>query len=318
MAKPATVLVVEDDAPTRKHVEEVLTGHGYRVETLGDGIAAVERVRKPPCPDLLILNASLPRMTGLEVCRAMRTLATELFVPVIMLSTRDDIESKVEGLKAGADDYVVLPFSPRELGARVAAKLRIKEALDKLVVRSQELEAQSITDELTGLLNQRAAERRLSDEFRRAQRYNGPLSVILIDIDSFRSVNERHGHLSGDKVLMEVGELLSKAVREVDMVARFGGEEFMLILPETHFTGSLRVADRISRSLKEHVFLLDGGNVQLTVSLGISFFPSQKIDSAELLVSFAEQALSQAKKEGGNRVCLQQQLSYLYTPGSAE
>ena len=316
MAAARRILVVDDDAAVIRQVADLLGEDDYVVDTAADGIAAIEKVRADP-PDLLLLDVMMPRMNGLEVCRIVKSLSTDAFIPIILLTAKGDVDSKVTGLKLGADDYLAKPFNPLELRARVASMLRIKALQDKVNVKRRELEALSITDDLTRLFNHRAMQQRLRDEFRRAQRYNEPLSVIMADLDHFKQVNDRHGHQFGDLVLQQVAKQILSCVRQVDVVARYGGEEFLVILPETHFTGSLTVAERIWQAIGAHDFTDGSKHHRLTVSLGISFFPTKSVASVEDLVGFADEALYNAKSQGRDRICLHQHLNYIYRPDRA-
>lgn len=307
------ILVVDDDVSNLRHAEEALAAEGYIIETATDGIQAVEKVRARP-PDLLLLDVMMPKMNGLEVCRIVKSMSQDIFIPIILVTVQGDLDSKVMGLKLGADDYVAKPYNPLELRARVQSMLRIKALQDKVLSKRKDLEALSLTDDLTGLFNHRALQQRLKDEFMRAQRYNEPLSVLMVDVDHFKQINDQHGHLFGDFALIEIAKVMQKSVREIDVVARYGGEEFLVILPQTHFSGSLTVADRVWRAVGAEP--LNNGNIsaQVTVSIGISFYPNKNVTSVENLVSFADQALYQAKREGRNRICLHQHLSYMYRP----
>ncbi|MBI5511715.1 MAG: diguanylate cyclase [Deltaproteobacteria bacterium] len=307
------ILVVDDDASLREFAVETLATLGYTIETAADGVQAIEKVRADP-PDVIILDVMMPKMNGLEVCRVVKSFAVESFIPIILVTVKADIESKVTGLKIGADDYLTKPYNPLELRARVASMLRIKAIQDKLNAKRRELESLSITDDLTGLHNHRAMQQRLKDEFLRAQRYNDPLSLLMVDIDHFKQVNDQNGHLFGDFVLAEISRVLCKAVRETDFVARYGGEEFLVILPQTHFAGSLPVAERLWRSVAAHPFADAKVSVSLTVSVGVSFFPNKNVATAEDLLASSDQALYQAKREGRNRICISQHVSYLYRP----
>lgn len=314
--RAARVLVVDDDAVNRQLASDTLAAAGYDVSSAVDGVEALERVRREP-PDLLILDVMMPRMNGLEVCRIVKSVASDTFIPIILVTVKSDVDSKVAGLKLGADDYIGKPYNPLELRARVESMLRIKALQDRINAKRRELEALSLTDELTGLLNHRAMQKRLKDEFSRAQRYNDPLSILMIDIDHFKAVNDAHGHLVGDRVLAEIAHTLVGSVREIDVAARYGGEEFLIILPQTHFAGSLAVAERIWRAVGEHRFSVEGVDLRLTISVGVSFFPNKSVTSPDRLVALADEALYQAKRDGRNRICLNQQLSYVYRPGSS-
>ncbi|HET6347323.1 MAG TPA: diguanylate cyclase [Myxococcota bacterium] len=315
MGETSKILVADDDPSFLKLLAETLGGAGYTVETAADGAQAMEKLRATS-PDLLILDVMMPKMNGLEVCRIVKQSA-EAFLPVILVTVKGDVDSKVTGLKLGADDYISKPFNPLELQARVASMLRIKSLQDKINVKRQELEALSVTDELTGLLNHRAMQQRLRDEFARAQRYNEPLSVVMLDVDHFKRINDTHGHQCGDRVLEKLGKVLAKSVRDIDIVARYGGDEFLVILPQTHFSGSLTVADRIWRAASLESVTTKKEVIQLTISVGVSFFPNKNISTVEELVHFADQALYQAKREGRNRICLHQHLNYMYRPDTA-
>ena len=312
----AKILVVDDDASLKQAAVDTLAGLGYTIETASDGVEALEKVRADP-PDLMILDVMMPKMNGLEVCRIVKSFAAESFIPIILVTVKSDIESKVTGLKVGADDYLTKPYNPMELRARVASMLRIKAVQDKIEGKRRELESLSVTDDLTGLHNHRALQQRLRDEFLRAQRYNAPLSVLMIDIDHFKQVNDKLGHLFGDFVLAEIAKVLGKAVRETDFLARYGGEEFLVLLPQTHFAGSLPVADRIWRSVAQKEFADGKSSVRITVSVGVSFFPNKNVASADDLLANSDQALYQAKREGRNRICIFQHVSYLYHPDGA-
>ncbi len=310
------VLVVDDDAANRRLVTETLDGAGYEIVTAADGVEALEKMRRDP-PDLMILDVMMPRMNGLEVCRIVKSSASDTFIPIILVTVKNDIDSKVAGLNLGADDYIGKPYNPVELRARAESMLRIKALQDRINSKRRELESLSLTDDLTGLLNHRAMQKRLKDEFSRAQRYNDPLSLLMIDVDHFKAVNDTHGHQVGDRVLKELAQVILESVREIDVAARYGGEEFLVILPQTHFSGSLAVAERVWRSVGEHQFAPDESDLRLTVSIGISFFPNKSVSTSDRLVALADEALYQAKRDGRNRICLHQQLSYVYRPGSA-
>jgi two-component system cell cycle response regulator len=307
------VLVAEDDRIYRQTVTKVLVDHGLRVEAVEDGQAAVDRVRKGGI-DLVILDIVMPRLTGTEACRIIKGLAEERFLPVILLTSKSDIESRIEGLRIGADDYVGKPFDERELLARVDNILRLKRAHDDVVESKRRLEQLAIQDELTGVYNYRYLHTRLSEEFKRAQRYRYPLACAMIDIDRFKQFNDEFGHDTGDAVLREVATRIAGAVREVDVVARYGGEEFLLVLPNTHFAGALTVADRVWRAVGQKPIAVAERRHKVTVSVGVSLYPSRDIKGKDQLLKSADEALYRAKNEGRDRICVFQQQGYLYRP----
>lgn len=323
MAERAKILVVDDSRTQLEWLVQVLEREGYEVTTASDGKEAIRLVRTQP-PDLVLLDMILPDMDGLEVVRIVKARREERFVPVILLSVRSDLDSKVAGLRVGADDFLAKPFAEAEILARCAAMLRIKQLQERLHEMQRKLEEQSVTDALTGLKNRRFFDERLQEEFRRAQRYGDYLSLIMIDLDHFKQVNDRFGHPAGDSVLRDAAALIRASIRDPDICARYGGEEFAVVLPKTHMSGALAVAERIWRELgqKEYEIPLGpaaaGGApgpapaVRVTASIGIAFYPSKDIASGELLLRFADQALYQAKRAGRNTICLYQAAAYRY------
>ena len=270
-------------------------------------------VRADP-PDLVLLDMILPDMDGLEVLRIIKARPEDQFIPVIILSVRSDLDSKVTGLRIGADDFLAKPFAEAEILARCAAMLRIKTLQDQLRRTQRKLAEQAITDELTGLKNRRAFDERIQEEFRRAQRYADPVSLIMLDLDNFKLVNDRYGHPFGDVVLAGAAHEIRASVRDPDICARYGGEEFAVILPKTHLSGALSVAERVWKQLGAREYASPSGTpIHVTASLGVAFYPSKDITAPELLLRFADEALYQSKRAGRNTICLYQaQAAYRY------
>ncbi len=324
MAEGATILVVDDSRTQLDWLVQVLSRDGYQVLTAMDGREAIRKVRSQP-PDLVLLDMILPDMDGLEVLRIIKARGDEEFIPVILLSVKSDLESRVSGLRIGADDFLAKPFADAEVLARAAAMLRIKALQDQLREAKAKLQLASITDGLTGLYNHRHFQDELRKELNRAQRYSDTISLIMIDLDHFKRVNDQFGHPFGDQVLKETAILIRASLREPDVCARYGGEEFAIILPKTHLAGALTVAERIWRGMAgkvHHANPTELGEstwtgpthpeVVVTASIGIAFFPSKDVTNAELLVKHADEALYRAKREGRNMICLFQAQSYRY------
>jgi len=313
------ILVVDDSRTQLDWLVQVLLRDGYDVVTAATGREAIVKARTL-APDLVLLDMILPDMDGLEVLRLVKACPDERFLPVIILSVKSDVDSKVAGLRIGADDFISKPFAEQEILARCAAMLRIKKLQDQLRSTRRSLEEQSVTDALTGLKNRRFFDERFPEEFRRAQRYGDPVSLMMIDLDHFKQVNDQFGHQMGDVVLRDAAQVIKASVRDPDICARYGGEEFAVILPKTHLSGALTVAERVWRGLKEKVYRQEvpavgqAGmvEVRVTASIGLAFFPSKDILSAELLVKFADEALYQAKRSGRNNICLYQVQNYRY------
>lgn len=307
------VLVADDDRVTREYVAGLLRGKMLEVETTESGQKAVERVGKGGI-DLVLLDIIMPGLSGLDCCRLIKTLTQDTFLPVVLLTGKTDTESRVEGLRIGADDYVCKPFDERELLARVHGMLRIKRLHDDVQSAKARLAHLAVHDELTGLYNYRYLHTRLNEEFKRAERYRDPLACAMVDIDNFKLFNDRFGHDVGDKVLHEVACRLRGAVREIDVVARYGGEEFLLVLPSTHFSGALTVADRVWRSVGAEPIEVDGTVHEVTVSAGVALYPSRDVKTKDQLLKAADKALYQAKADGRNRICVFQHQGYIYKP----
>jgi diguanylate cyclase (GGDEF)-like protein len=313
----STIVLADDDRLTREAVASVLRAQGYEVEQLGDGQAAVERVAKGGV-ELVLLDILMPRLSGLEACRLIKSMTSDSFLPVVLLTVKTDSASRVEGLKIGADDYVCKPFDERELLARVEAMLRIKKLHDHVAEARTRLEQLSMHDELTGLYNYRYLQPRMNEEFKRAERYHDPLACLVIDIDRLAAHNEAKGRAYGDRVIQSVAEGLRRCVREVDVVARFGGDEFLVLLPSTHFAGSVTVAERIWQDVADHPIVAGEEAPRASLSIGVALFPSRDVRTKDQLLRAADSALHHAKREGKNRVCVYQQQGQLYTPVSGD
>lgn len=310
----ATIVVADDDRITRELLSGMLREHGFTVEAVNDGQAAVERVARGGI-DLVLLDILMPRLTGIEACRLLKGMTSDTFLPVVLVTVKTDSASRVEGLKIGADDYVCKPFEERELIARVEAMLRIKKLHDHVVKARAKLEQLSVHDDLTGLYNYRYLHSRLNEEFKRSERYHDPLACIVADIDGLHSINEAHGRVIGDAVIRNIADAIKRSVREVDVVARFGGDEYLVVLPSTHFAGSVTVAERIWREAAEYITADSTPRVpRPTLSIGVALYPSRDVRAKDALLRAADAALHQAKCDGGNRICVFQQQGYLYTP----
>lgn len=317
-----TVLIVDDDPAHVRHVREGLTPQGYIFKEANDGTQALSAIRQAR-PDLILMDVEMPGLGGVEVCRIIKANAGEDgfgFIPVILMTARQ-AAGKVEGLELGADDYLVKPFDMLELSARVKSMLRLKVLQDALVEKNRELDrankelarrreellALSRTDALTGLFNRRYFEERLNEEFARSRRYGSPLSLVMLDIDHFKRINDTFGHPFGDQVLKAVAQTARSRLREVDLLARYGGEELIALLPETGPVDALRVCERVREAIAslglEHP-AADGTQqpVRLTASLGVATVPSADLASAEALLMAADTSLYAAKGAGRNRV----------------
>jgi two-component system, cell cycle response regulator len=314
-AAPPHVLVADDDALSREFVATLLQRNGMKVEFVSDGPQAVARARNLDL-DLVLLDIMMPGLDGLDCCRLIKGITQDSFLPVMLVTAKSDADSRVTGLRIGADDYVAKPFDERELLARVNNLVRLKRMHDDIAQARTRLEQLAIQDDLTGLYNYRYLHNRLGEEFKRAERYREPLSCVMLDIDHFKRINDRFGHDAGDAVLREIAARIRKAVREIDVVTRYGGEEFLLVLPSTNFSGALAVADRVWRAIGCEPFLFSSTSERITVSAGVAVFPSRDIKSKDQLLKASDRALYQAKEEGRDRICVYQHQGYIYRPES--
>ena len=317
-----TLLVADDDRAVLSHIRSGLKDAGYRFVEASDGTQVLTALRTEP-PDLLLMDVEMPGMGGVEVCRIVKANQGENgfgFLPVILMTARRT-NGKVEGLELGADDYLIKPFDMLELSARVKSMLRLKALQDALLEKNRQLDTMnreledrrlellelSRTDGLTGLINRRYFDERLEEELRRAQRYRSPLSCFMMDLDHFKRVNDTLGHLFGDSVLKEVALVARRALRDVDILGRYGGEELVALLPQTGPTEALRAAERIRQGVEALALEARGATgqsrVRCTLSIGVASFPAAGIRTGAELVKVADDCLFAAKEAGRNRVC---------------
>ena len=316
VGSPPRVLVADDDAVTRDYIAELLRSHGMTVETAEDGQKAIAKARDGNL-DIVLLDIVMPGLDGLDCCRLIKGIMGDSFLPIVLLTAKSDTDSRVTGLRIGADDYVCKPFDERELLARINNLLRIKRMHDHINDAKEKLATLAVQDELTSLYNYRYLHTRLGEEFKRAERYREPLACVMLDIDHFKRVNDRYGHDAGDAALREVAVRLLKAVREVDVVARYGGEEFLLVLPSTNFSGALSVAERVWQMVGADPIVMPSGPERISVSLGVAVYPSRDIKSKDQLLKASDRALYQAKHEGRDRICVFQHQGYIFRPEAA-
>lgn len=306
MAK-AKILLVEDSETQAKTTKSFLEKSGYEVVWAENGMAAF-KLAKTNHIDLVLLDRVLPDIEGNEVCRWLKLDQDTRVIPIIMLTVKDSTTDKVTGLESGADDYLPKPYNEVELNARIYAALRTKTLQDELRRKNRQLEDMltrvetlAITDPLTGLFNRRRFETILELEFKKTLRYKTPLSCLMIDIDHFKYVNDTYGHHTGDVVLKEVALLIQRNIREVDTAARWGGEEFAVLVPTISRDNALVPAKRILKAVGKHKFP-DITDRSITVSIGIADVPKSQIDAGQKLVHVADLAMYEAKKKGRNRI----------------
>jgi diguanylate cyclase (GGDEF)-like protein len=293
------VLIVDDDPLQCSHLAQLVRewdAEPFTAQTLADAL----RLHKEARPDLVMLDVMMPHIDGYKLAQMFKRSAA--FVPIILLTALEDIDSKRRGLSAGADEFLTKPVNGLELQIRMMSMLRIKRLADELEKVNKELAELATIDALTQVANRRAVEQRLVHEFQRARRYKHPFTVILVDIDHFKSVNDNFGHPMGDKVLIEVAAAIRQSTRSTDMVGRFGGEEFIVLAPETPGIAGRLVAERVRECISRRTSeKSDQGLPAVTASLGVASTELAVATETEL-VTRADQALYRAKHEGRNRV----------------
>ena len=298
------ILIVDDNAMIRSEIKAVLMKDGSfaHFQEAADGLTAFKAIMETP-PDLVLCDLVMPGFDGLKFLGLKASRKELEQIPVIILTAEDDLDRKAEILERGALDYVTKPFHEKELLARVRIHTKLKLLQDELREKNAQLEMLSVTDALTGLANRRRLMARLEEEVQRARRFRTPLSVVMIDIDHFKQVNDTHGHAMGDEVLRNIGALLKAGVRATDLAARYGGEELTLVLPHTDAPGALLVAEGLRQRFAELEHHLDGVSLRKTASLGVATRDGQsEIPSAEELLKHADEALYRAKQGGRDRV----------------
>ena len=252
-------------------------------------------------PDLVVLGRTLPDMDGLDLLPRFKSGELD-FVPVLVASHRGETAERVRGLQLGADDYIPRPCDPAEFLARAKALLRTKQAHDRIRKLQITLEQMVVSDPLTGLHNRRYLMDRMLQEMQRSDRHGEPLALAMIDLDAFKPINDQFGHVLGDKVLRAVGSAITKSVRVSDIAARYGGDEFAVILPQTPAEGAMRVCERLLRNISEIVLQDETGRTfRITASLGLAYYPADDVETPEDLVHSADGALYGAKRSGKNR-----------------
>ncbi len=298
--KPS-VLVVEDSPCTLRVYAGALTRHGYRVTTA----ISVEEARAAIAarmPDIVLLDVFLPRISGFDLLTELRSDPHTHAIPIILISGLSDREHVVDGLRRGANDYVTKPVVIPVLVARMEAVLRTTALVRKLEVQAEMLAKLAAYDELTGLYNRRALFHALETEITRSRRYSHSLSVLMIDVDHFKSINDKRGHAAGDSVLRELACRFRECLRVMDAVGRYGGEEFCIVLPETNLVGAIRAGERVRRIVVDSPFEVGGEPLGVSVSIGVSSFDAAPLLVMPDLIAQADLALLQAKRSGRNRV----------------
>jgi diguanylate cyclase (GGDEF)-like protein len=293
-------VLVDDDENVARMLDRRLAKEGFAAQVVGTIQAAKAALLDCAEWDVAILDRNLPDGDGLDLAEEVRSQCPHSYI--LMLTGEDRSEAKVDAFARGADDYVTKPFALDELVARVRAGVRIVRLQKALLESNRKLEELSLTDELTSLRNRRAFEKEFATAFSQAQRHGRPLSLAIVDIDHFKTMNDRHGHAAGDLVLRAVAQILEANTRDADIVARVGGEEFAVLLPDTPIFDAVSVAEKLRAAIATSIVTISGVDHHVTVSIGVACTLHSRIFDPQELYRAADAALYRAKEHGRNRV----------------
>jgi two-component system, cell cycle response regulator len=302
---PPAILLAEDDPVTRMLMTRFLKKAGYEVDAVSNGSEALDKMTARYYP-MLVTDWEMPEMDGASLCKAVRNLQLDGYVYTLLLTARDSKDNIIAGLEAGADDYLIKPVHEAELIARLNAGRRILNLEHSLRVANQRNRILSITDALTGTFNRRYLLEQLPRELERCRRYGYPLSVLMCDIDHFKTINDAKGHAGGDEVLQQFAARAQKSIRSnSDWVARYGGEEFLIVLPETGQAGAVSVAEKIRSITAATPFATRAGDAAVTASFGVASTGAQGPDiglRVDALIRCADECLYRSKQAGRDRI----------------
>jgi len=297
------ILIAEDEPVSRRLVEATLTKWGYDVVAARDGSEAWQHLQADDAPQLAVIDWMMPGMDGVQICHEVRKLAREPYTYIILLTGKNTQEDLIQGLEAGADDYLAKPFDPQELKVRLRAGKRILDLQAELITAREALRVQATHDALTGLWNRAAVLDLVRRELERARREWTPLAVFMVDLDHFKRINDTHGHAAGDAVLRQVAEVLRTSIRPYDGFGRCGGEEFLAVLPGCDAATALRRAETLrARIAEQPIDVPDGPTLNVAASLGVAVIDDPTDVDADSAVRLADEALYEAKRNGRNRV----------------
>lgn len=295
------ILAAEDNPVFQSMLRAILTKWGYEVIVAKDGNEALAVLEADNAPRLAILDWMMPGIDGVDVCRRVRAVGREPYIYILLLTARTDSEDLVEGIDSGADDYLTKPFNAPELRARLRAGQRILDLQEQLLAAREALRQEATHDSLTGLLNRHAILGVLQIETERAGRERLPLSILMADLDHFKQINDSHGHQCGDAVLREGAERMTSSIRRYDSLGRYGGEEFLFVLPGCNAEGGLAQAERLRLAFDSEPFRVGDRSLTVTCSIGVASRPPGLAGTIDELIRDADMALYAAKANGRNR-----------------
>lgn len=296
------ILIAEDDPITRKFLESHLKRWGHDIVVCEDGNQAWSELNKGDAPKLVVLDWMMPGIDGPTLCKKIRAMETKPYTYIILLTAKSSQHDIVEGLEAGSDDYITKPFDPQELRVRIRAATRIVQLQQDLFEALKASEFQATHDSLTGLWNRHAILEVLQRELSRSQRESRPLTVVMADIDHFKNINDVYGHLAGDVALRETAIRMTSGLRQYDSVGRYGGEEFLIILPGCDQACGCASVERIRSDFELHPVVTAEGIFEVTLSFGAVVVDTASQAAVDSVIGAADEALYRAKETGRNRI----------------
>jgi len=288
--KNALVLIVDDNPLNIKFLQTLLTHQAYKVESAENGLQAC-RLSKKIVPDIILLDIMMPVMNGFEACKRLKEMPETKNIPIIFLTSKADTQDVLKGFQLGAVDYITKPFQYKVLLARISTHLKLKFARDIL-------KKMAILDGLTQLYNHGYINKRLSQEISEAKRHSHPLSIFMFDLDHLKNINDTYGHNTGNDVFVKISTTLKKNMREEDIIGRYGGDEFLIVLPNTRRQAGYKVAEHVRKMICNLKWHHDG--MKVTISGGITAMQDEK--NAEELIAKTDVLLYQAKRNGRNSI----------------
>lgn len=294
--KQPLILIVDDVAKNLQLLGNILRKENYSIAAANNGKQAVA-IAGDISPDLILLDIMMPGMDGFETCSKLKNIPETKDIPIIFLTAKVETEDIIKGFKVKAVDYVTKPFNSYELLARVKTHLELKMSKDLLKEKNKLLEILSVTDGLTGLYNHRYIIDTLSQRIIEAKRYKKPLSIGMLDIDYFKKINDKYGHQFGDEVLVKISSIIEDTIRKVDIASRYGGEEFLIVFPDTNSSGAYKTVERIRKSIESIKW--DKSGLKSTLTGGVC---ELKDEDSEKLIIKADKLLYKGKESGRNRI----------------
>jgi two-component system, cell cycle response regulator len=298
------ILIADDESVSRRMLRGLLSKWGYEVVSAEDGTAAWGHLKSPDAPRMALLDWMMPGLNGVDVCRELRRHRPDPYTYILLLTAKDAKEHVVEGLESGADDYLTKPFHPQELKARIRVGLRLLKLEDNLVEAREAMRFKATHDTLTGVWNRGAVLETLDREMNRSRREGNSLGVLIADLDHFKSVNDTYGHIAGDSVLREATKRMQSVVRPYDAVGRYGGEEFLILLPGCGRAETFEKAEQLRKAVNSQAIETKSGSLHVTVSLGAVATGDWPDGAANVILQMADAALYRAKETGRNRTAM--------------